>query len=236
MPSVVLLVPPSSLLHTGKTPFSNIRQAVCTCVLKLLILCVFAKYLAVTIPFILITIYFTQSLYLRTSRQMRLLDIEAKAPLYTHFIELVSGAATIRAFRWHASFQSSALKLLNFSQRPVYFLYCIQKCLGFVLDFLVAVLAVILVATVVFLRDKFQAGDVGVALVMVMTFNSSLMNLVRFWTEMETSIGAVKRVKDYVKTAEPEEDDVSRARLVELPYSWPEKGDIRFEGVMAGHL
>ncbi|KAL3428844.1 hypothetical protein BDV09DRAFT_190632 [Aspergillus tetrazonus] len=210
--------------------------AVCTCVLKLLILCVFAKYLAVTMPFILITIYFTQSLYLRTSRQMRLLDIEAKAPLYTHFIELVSGAATIRAFRWHASFQSSALKLLNFSQRPVYFLYCIQKCLGFVLDFLVAILAVILVATVVFLRDKSQAGDVGVALVMVMTFNSSLMNLVRFWTEMETSIGAVKRVKDYVKTAEPEEDDVSGPRLAELPYSWPEKGDIRFEGVMAGHL
>jgi ATP-binding cassette subfamily C (CFTR/MRP) protein 1 len=167
---------------------------------------------------------------------MRLLDIEAKAPLYTHFTELVSGAATIRAFRWHASSQRSALKLLNLSQRPVYFQYCIQKCLGFVLDLLVAVLAVILVATVVLLRDKFQAGDVGVALVTVMTFNSSLMNLVRFWTEMETSIGAVKRVKNYVKTAEPEEDDVSQARLAELPYSWPEKGDIRFEGVMAGHL
>ncbi|KAL4815395.1 ABC transporter [Aspergillus spinulosporus] len=214
----------------------NCLAAACACLLKLLILCVFAKYLAATTALILITIYFTQSLYLRTSRQMRLLDIEAKAPLYTHFIELVSGAATIRAFGWHASFQSNALKLLNISQRPVYFLYCIQQCLGFVLDFLVAIIAVILVTTVVFLRDKFQAGDVGVALVMVMTFNSNLMHLVKSWTAMETSIGAVKRVKDYVKTTEPEEDDVSQAQLAELPHSWPEKGEISFEGVMAGHL
>ncbi|KAL4985081.1 hypothetical protein BDW68DRAFT_189949 [Aspergillus falconensis] len=214
----------------------NCLAAVCTCLLKLLILCVFAKYLAATIPFILITVYFTQSLYLRTSRQMRLLDIEAKAPLYTHFIELVSGAATIRAFKWHASFQNTVLRLLNFSQRPVYFLYCIQQCLGFVLDILVAILAVILVATVVFLRDKFEAGDVGVALVMVMTFNSNLMHLVKFWTAMETSIGAVKRVKEYVRTTEPEENDAYCGRLAELPQSWPDNGEIRFEGVVAGHL
>ncbi|KAL6233931.1 hypothetical protein BDW75DRAFT_231562 [Aspergillus navahoensis] len=214
----------------------NCIAAVCSCLLKLLTLAVFAKYLAATIPFILVTVYFTQSLYLRTSRQMRLLDIEAKAPLYTHFIELVSGAATVRAFKWQASFQTTAFRLLNLSQRPVYFLYCIQQCLGFVLDILVAILAVILIATVVFLRDKFEAGNVGVALVMVMTFNATLMHLVKFWTAMETSIGAVKRVKDYVRTTEPEEDDAFRGRLVELPQSWPEKGDIRFEGVVAGHL
>ncbi|KAL4977122.1 hypothetical protein BDW66DRAFT_166044 [Aspergillus desertorum] len=214
----------------------NCLAAVCTCLLKLLILCVFARYLAATVPVILITIYFTQHLYLRTSRQMRLLDIEAKAPLYTHFIELVSGAATIRAFKWHASFQNTALRLLNLSQRPVYFLWCIQQCLGFILDILVAILAVILVATVVSLRDKFEAGDVGVALVMVMTFNSNLMHLVKFWTAMETSIGAVKRVKDYVKTTEPEEDDACQGQLLELPQSWPDKGEIRFEAVVAGHL
>lgn len=65
--------------------------------------------------------------------------------------------------------------MLNISQRSVYILYCIQQCLDFFLDLLVAILAVILKATVVFLRDKFNPGVVGVALIMIMIFNSTLM-------------------------------------------------------------
>lgn len=174
-----------------------------------------------------------QKYYLRTSRQMRLLDIEAKAPLYTHFLELVSGAATVRAFRWHEAFNASCLSLLDVSQRPVYMLYCVQQCLGFVLDLLVAALAVILVATVVFLRDKFDAGDVGVALVMVMTFSISLMRLIKFWTMMETSVGAVARVKSYMATTEPEE--AASSLLPQLPAAWPSDGTIQLSGVVAAH-
>lgn len=175
-----------------------------------------------------------QKFYLRTSRQMRHLDIEAKAPLYTHFLEIVSGAATVRAFRWHRSSNAKLISLLNISQRPVYMLYCIQQCLGFFLNLLVAVLAVILVATVVFLRDKFNPGDVGVVLVMVMTFNSSLMQLIRFWTMMDTSIGAVVRVKSYVATTEPEEAVSSQQD--QLPVSWPTNGAIRISDLAAAHL
>lgn len=44
--------------------------------------------------------YLLQSFYLQTSRQDRLLEIEAKAPLYAHFGESVAGASTIRVFGW----------------------------------------------------------------------------------------------------------------------------------------
>ncbi|KAJ5492161.1 ABC transporter integral membrane type 1 [Penicillium expansum] len=182
----------------------------CTCLVKLIILAVVAKYLAIVIPFAAALVYMTQKFYLRTSRQLRFLDIEAKAPLYTHFLELVSGAATVRAYQWQESFDKACVTLLNLSQRPVYLMYCVQQCLGFFLDMLVAVLAVILVAIVVFLRDKFDPGDVGVALVMVMTFNSVLMQLIKDWTNMETSIGAVSRVKVYAATTELEESTLDR--------------------------
>lgn len=36
---------------------------------------------------------------------MRLLDLEAKSPLYSHFIESLSGLVTIRAFGWGENFQ-----------------------------------------------------------------------------------------------------------------------------------
>ncbi|KAL4804941.1 P-loop containing nucleoside triphosphate hydrolase protein [Aspergillus unguis] len=216
----------------------NYLAALCTCIVKLVILAVFAKYLAIAIPFIGGVIYLTQRMYLRTSRQLRLLDIEAKAPLYTHFLELVGGNATVRAFNWHNYFTKTCLSLLNTSQRPVYMLYSIQQCLGFVLDMLIAAMAVILVSTVVFAKDKFDAGDVGVALVMVMTFNSSLMQLIKFWTMMETSIGAVARVKGFVEGTERESDlDVTDTTFEtkELPASWPDSGKVEFDSVVAGH-
>ncbi|KAL4935954.1 hypothetical protein BDV06DRAFT_205947 [Aspergillus oleicola] len=213
----------------------NTLAAACSCLVKVIILAVFARYLAIAIPFISVLLYITQKFYLRTSRQMRLLDIEAKAPLYTHFLELVNGAATVRAFRWHARFNSTCLSLLNISQRPVYMLACIQHCLGFVLDLIVAAMAVIVVATVVFLRDKFEAGDVGVALIMVMTFNQTLMQLIKYWTMTETSIGAVARVKNYVATTKPEEKEKENILSPELPPTWPANGLIQLNDVVASH-
>ncbi|KAJ5869695.1 ABC transporter integral membrane type 1 [Penicillium solitum] len=186
----------------------------CTCLVKLIILAVVAKYLAIVIPFAAALVYMTQKFYLRTFRQLRFLDIEAKAPLYTHFLELVSGAATVRAYKWQESFDKACITLLNLSQRPVYLMYCVQQCLGFFLDMLVAVLAVILVATVVFLRDKFDPGEVGVAL-----------------TNMETSIGAVSRVKVYATTTELEESALDSTPS--LPTQWPTAGAIEFSSVVA---
>lgn len=40
-----------------------------------------APYLAVTFPFLAALLYVLQKFYLRTSRQLRLLDLEAKSPL-----------------------------------------------------------------------------------------------------------------------------------------------------------
>jgi ATP-binding cassette subfamily C (CFTR/MRP) protein 1 len=45
-----------------------------------------------------------QKYYLRTSRQMRLLDLEAKSPLYSHFLESLTGLVEIRAFGWRDNF------------------------------------------------------------------------------------------------------------------------------------
>ncbi|UKZ57189.1 hypothetical protein TrVGV298_011041 [Trichoderma virens] len=210
----------------------NFVAASGTCTAQIVILAVYAKYLAITIPFVAGLVYMTQKFYLRTSRQLRLLDIEAKAPLYTHFMELVSGAVTVRAFGWPAAFDNTSITLLNFSQRPVYLLNCIQQCLQLFLDITVAVVTVALVAMVVFMRDSFDPGSVGVALVMVMTFNSNLMLLIRFWTLMETSIGAISRIKRYVATTEPEEIAVD---MQPLPVEWPSLGSIQLCQLEAGH-
>lgn len=55
-------------------------------------------YLAAAIPVCLVLISLVQTFYLPTSRQLRLFDIEAKAHLFSHFIETRSGITSIRAY------------------------------------------------------------------------------------------------------------------------------------------
>lgn len=110
-----------------------------------------------------------QKYYLRTSRQLRLLDLEAKSPLYSHFIESLSGLVTIRAFGWADKFCELNLKLLDISQKPYYLLFCIQRWLGLLLDLIVAALAVILMILVVKLRTEVSGGFVGLALLNVVS-------------------------------------------------------------------
>jgi ATP-binding cassette subfamily C (CFTR/MRP) protein 1 len=47
-----------------------------------------AQYVAAIIPLGMIVVCLLQNFYLRTSRQLRFLDLETKSPLYTHFRDL----------------------------------------------------------------------------------------------------------------------------------------------------
>jgi len=206
------------------------------CAGKVILLAIFAKYLAVTLPFLAGSVYMIQKFYLRTSRQVRLLDIEAKAPVYQLFLETTGGASTVRAFGWQHRFGVALQSLLDRSQRPVYILYCIQQWLALVLDMIVAVLAVVLVAIIVTWRQSFDPGAVGVALVTVMTFNKTLASLIKFWTMLETSIRAVGRIKTFVETTAPEEEELGICRTAQaIPAKWPDSGAIEFDNVVASY-
>jgi hypothetical protein len=56
-------------------------------------------YFGIAIPALLITLYFIKSFYLRTSRQLCILDLEAKAPIYIFSVDVLSGLLTIRAYK-----------------------------------------------------------------------------------------------------------------------------------------
>jgi ABC-type multidrug transport system fused ATPase/permease subunit len=121
-------------------------------------------YMGITIPFLLVALYFLQHVYLRTSRQLRLLDLESRSPLYSHFLETLDGLATIRAFGWGEASTAQNRKLLDHSQRPAYLLYCIQRWLNLVLDLIVAAEAVLVLGLAFGLRSSTTAGLLGVSL------------------------------------------------------------------------
>jgi ATP-binding cassette subfamily C (CFTR/MRP) protein 1 len=131
-------------------------------------------YLTPIFPLMLIALWVIQRFYLRTSRQIRFLDLETKAPLYTHFIETLAGLATIRAFGWEEDFRRQNLDRLQASQRPFFILRTIQRWLTLVLDLVISVLAVVVAILAVELRDSINPGLLGLALVNVVCIAFSL--------------------------------------------------------------
>ncbi|KAK1478926.1 ABC transporter [Colletotrichum abscissum] len=209
----------------------NFASNACACIVKLIILCVMGKYLATSVPLLVGVLFFVQRYYLRTSRQVRLLDIEAKAPIYTHFLETLKGVATIRAYQWEGKFEEQATKLLNTSQKPHYMLACIQQWLALVLDLIVGALALIIVSMATSITDKFSPGAIGVSMVLVLGFNNSLATTIKNWTALETSIGAVARIREFAQTTPSEERELGSSGVP--PERWPMQGRIAFESVTA---
>lgn len=168
------------------------------------------KYMAALLPGILAVVYVLQKFYLRTSRQLRHLELEAKSPLYSHMLETCSGLLTIRAFGWERRFLESNLSLVNASQRPLYALYCVQRWLNLVLVLVVAALATLLVAFGTQLRDETSSSAMGVALVNVVNFAQTLANLITAWTSLETALGAIGRIKGFTTDVKHEDGPIPR--------------------------
>ena len=187
------------------------------------LICASASYFLATVPVLFAALYGIQTVYLRTSRQIRLLDLEAKAPLYSHFAETLGGLVSIRAFGWTNHFREQHLQLLDQSQKPFYLLFCIQRWLQVVLDLMVAGLAALLVTIVVQTRASINPGLVGLGLLNIMTFSNELAEVVKEWTLLETSIGATSRLKDFVATTETE---TKPGEDIEPTANWPEEGHI----------
>ncbi|KAK8001740.1 ABC transporter [Apiospora marii] len=189
-----------------------------------------STWLLIGYPILFGVLWVLQKFYLRTSRQLRFLDLDAKSPIYGQFLETLGGLATIRAFGWQEDLIVRANERLDASQKPFYLLYSIQRWLNLVLDLIVAVVAIVLVAVAVSLRNTTSVGFTGVALFNIMTLSAALKSAISSWTLLETSIGAVARVKRFEEST-PNENSADETQ--QPPAHWPTTGAIVFDRVTA---
>lgn len=211
--------------------FADTLLNVGVCLVGTVLITLASKYSATIYPGLLVMLYILQKFYLRTSRQIRLLDLEAKSPIYSHFIQTLQGLTTIRAFKWEESSRTENNMLLNQSQRPFYLMYCIQRWLNLVLDLLVAAVATIVVALATQL-DGSSSGALGVSLLNIVTFSQDLTFLIRTWTDLETSLGAIARIKEFERETPSEHLSAEKETL---PTAWPSKGKIQISALSSAY-
>ncbi|KAJ0166589.1 Canalicular multispecific organic anion transporter 1 [Colletotrichum tanaceti] len=214
------------------TALFTTSSGVLACVAEAVLIMLGAKYLVVLVPFALGVLYCLQAFYLRTSRQLRHLHLQSQAPLNSHFLEASEGIATIRAFGWQAYLLEESQNILGKSQQPYYLLLCIQRWLMLVLDLFVSVTAILLVTFVVLIPSMTNTGTVAIALYNVLGFSQSLASLITSWTDLETSLGAVSRLRDLQDKIPPELPSVTRR---DPPAGWPSRGRIDINDVSASY-
>lgn len=190
-------------------------------------------YVAVAYPVFLALVWGLQRMYLRTSRQMRHLDLEAKSPIYTVFLETSAGLATVRAFGWAKESKDNLMKLLNASQKPWYMLMMLQQWLSLVLDLMVAALALIVIGVSVAMRDSVSIGFTAVSLVSLISFGENIKVFVSVWVRTETSMGALLRIKSFSEDCKPENEG-DKAPVDPGP-SWPSAGEIAIRQYSAAY-
>ncbi|KAJ4158067.1 uncharacterized protein LMH87_008612 [Akanthomyces muscarius] len=187
-----------------------------------------ATYMCALLPVIFLSIYFIQRFYLRTSRQMRHLDLEEKAPLYTYLNETAAGVSYIQAFGWVEKNLEKGYQLLDNSQQPYYLMLCIQQWLGLVLGILTTIIAVTLVSIVLFSKNGTSPSAVGLSFLSLLNIQRTLVCLIEAWTGSETSVACLARLKEFKETTPQEPRPASPEQL---PSSWPSEGSVELTGV-----
>lgn len=104
----------------------------------------------------------------------------------------------------------------------------IQEWLNVVLDVVVMILAVALTTFAV--RFHSNSAFAGAALYSLLSFGENLAGIVLFWTKLETSLGAIARLKTFNETVTPEDRDEED---IDAPEQWPQCGVVELKGVSA---
>lgn len=185
-------------------------------------------YAGTIIPLLLGFLHAVQHFYLRTSRQIRHLDIERKEPLYTLLTETAAGLAHIRAYGWQEEIVLEGLVVLDDSQKPYYHMFSIQRWLTLVMDLLVLAIAMAILPIAFNIKLSTTASGLALSLVSLIQFSDILCAFIEYWTSLETSFGALARIRQFLRTT-PQESSAGG----NVDPAWPHEGHLVMRNVTA---
>ncbi|KAI0521679.1 putative ABC transporter [Xylaria bambusicola] len=214
------------------TAFVTLITQIFKLLMQVILLCIVEKWLALSLPACVAIVYVIQKVYLRTSRQLRFLELEARAGVFSSFLETIEGLETIRTFGWSGDVTRENIDKVDESSRPEFLLLCLQRWLNIVLDLLAAAIATTVVVTAVAFKGHVSGAEIGVALNTMLVTNTTLLRLVESWALLETSLGAIARVKT-LENMTPFEG--GRVPGLDPAPDWPQKGHIKLKQVTAAY-
>jgi len=182
-------------------------------------------FLAV-LPFLGALYFYIQRVYVATSRQLKRIESVSRSPIYSHFLETITGATTIRAFSQQQRFIRDNYSRTDENQVAYYLSISSNRWLAIRLEFIGNCLILCAGLFAVLSRDKIMSGLVGMSLTYSLEVTDTLNWFVRMTSDLETDLVAVERVKEYSETPSEAEWIKPDSRP---PDNWPDMGSIAIE-------
>lgn len=158
------------------------------------------------------------------------MHLNANVENSTQFMETLDGLVTIRAFNWSRPSIEHNFEIVDRSQKPNYLVWALKNWLGLILELVITGIAVLTVGIVVGLRGSSSPGFTGVALTQIISFTTNLKYLIMFWTQLESSLGAVARIRQFEKETVAEDLE---SETHDPPFDWPTRGSIEISHLSA---
>ncbi|MCJ1382885.1 hypothetical protein MMC17_005998 [Xylographa soralifera] len=163
--------------------------------------------------------------YVRSSRDLKRLESVQRSPLYQQFGETLSGIITIRAYGDERRFVRDNFIRINTHNRPFIYLWAANRWLALRIDWAGAFVAFFAGAFVVANVGRIDAGAAGLSLTYALTFNESILWLVRLYADNEQNMNHVERVKQYLELEQEAKAIIPENRP---PGNWPSQGKVEF--------
>ncbi|PWN18573.1 P-loop containing nucleoside triphosphate hydrolase protein [Microstroma glucosiphilum] len=154
------------------------------------------------IPVIVAAVYLVQLLYLRSSRQVRSMELESQTSLFALFSDVANVRDTIQSLHITKNFSRRCHAILDHTQQPFYARLSMLRFLRVSLFILTWLITTIVASLAVRLRASISPALLGLALANITQLSGDLKYSVMSYTNLETSAVAVDRLRKLVGEAE----------------------------------
>jgi ABC-type multidrug transport system fused ATPase/permease subunit len=167
-----------------------------------------------------------------TYRELKRLDSVNRSPIYALLGETIDGVATIRAYNCEPSLMVRLKTMLDLQQNA-YYLLCVAQCWLAIRLELVGTLFITLACLLSVWQHQTRGGDphfaglAGLSISYALSVTQALNWSVRMASDLEASMVAVERVREYCQV----ESEAPRDTEADLTLSndWPTGGEISFK-------
>ncbi|XP_065206731.1 multidrug resistance-associated protein 1-like [Planococcus citri] len=168
-------------------------------------------------------IFVIQKFYMVISHQLKRIDSIYRSPLYSHFVETMSGLESIRAYNFQEKFIKNTYHKYDLCSATVYSIFVCSRWLNTRLEILVGIIIALTSFFVISGRDMFNEGVLAFIITYTIQISKEVNLMITNLTEVENVIVSVERIKEFIDN--PREPD----QRSEIPPDWPAKGEIKFE-------
>jgi len=217
-------------------PMKDFWRCISYILVSVTIVCISSPYLIIGIPLLAVFYYKVQDYFRIAMRQIKRHEAVSASPIFSHLSETLHGTNVIRAHRFENSFCADYIRLLDKNSHMYLTLWCANRWLNIRLGLMgiIVVSACGISGLVAKWFDSINPSLFGLALVYSVEITGNLNWAARQVAEMEVSMNAVERIKQYIEIPHEAARSVPATDSL-LPDGWPAYGQITFNEVVMSY-